>query len=95
MIYRKFFEILLPAVLIAALAVSSALSQSEKLTPQEKRGKQIYLQGTGSSGREITALLGDARTEVPASMLPCAPCSALPRWPWRTTMEHSAFASAD
>ncbi|MDQ1558323.1 MAG: hypothetical protein QOD32_1383 [Pyrinomonadaceae bacterium] len=44
------------------------------LTPEEKRGKQIYLRGTSASGREITAYLGEASLEVPASSLTCAGC---------------------
>jgi len=44
------------------------------LTPEEKRGKQIYLRGTSASGREITAYLGEASLEVPASTMTCAGC---------------------
>jgi ABC-type branched-subunit amino acid transport system substrate-binding protein len=44
------------------------------LTPEEKRGKQIYLRGTSASGREIKAYLGEASLEVPASTLTCAGC---------------------
>ncbi|HEV7375879.1 MAG TPA: ABC transporter substrate-binding protein [Pyrinomonadaceae bacterium] len=47
------------------------------LTPQEKRGKQIYVQGTSSSGREILAYLGDASLEVPGSAMACANCHGL------------------
>ena len=44
------------------------------LTPEEKRGKQIYLRGTSASGREITAYLGEASLEVPGSTITCAGC---------------------
>ncbi|HEY9402654.1 MAG TPA: ABC transporter substrate-binding protein [Pyrinomonadaceae bacterium] len=44
------------------------------LTPEEKRGKQIYLRGTSASGREIAAYLGEASLEVPASTITCAGC---------------------
>jgi ABC-type branched-subunit amino acid transport system substrate-binding protein len=44
------------------------------LTPEEKRGKQIYLRGTSASGREITAYLGEASLEVPGSAITCAGC---------------------
>jgi ABC-type branched-subunit amino acid transport system substrate-binding protein len=44
------------------------------LTPQEKRGKQIYLRGTSPSGREIMAYLGEASLEVPANTMTCAGC---------------------
>jgi len=47
------------------------------LTPQEKRGRQIYMQGTSSSGREILAYLGDASLEVPGSAMPCSNCHGL------------------
>ena len=42
------------------------------LTPQEARGKAIYLRGESPSGREITALIGDI--DVPASTVTCAGC---------------------
>jgi ABC-type branched-subunit amino acid transport system substrate-binding protein len=45
-----------------------------RLSPSEKRGKQIYLQGTSPSGRIVTAFLRDAAVEVPASTLTCANC---------------------
>ncbi len=47
------------------------------LTPQEKRGKQIYLKGVSPSGKEMTALLASADVEVPASTLACAGCHGL------------------
>jgi ABC-type branched-subunit amino acid transport system substrate-binding protein len=47
------------------------------LTPQEKRGKQIYTQGTSSSGREVLAYLGDGSLEVPGSAMACANCHGL------------------
>ncbi|HSF23274.1 MAG TPA: ABC transporter substrate-binding protein [Blastocatellia bacterium] len=45
-----------------------------RLSPAEKRGKQIYLYGTSPSGAKITAFLRDAAVEVPASSLTCANC---------------------
>jgi hypothetical protein len=47
------------------------------LTPAERRGKQIYLRGSGAEGREITAVLGDGATQVSAGILPCAQCHGL------------------
>jgi ABC-type branched-subunit amino acid transport system substrate-binding protein len=68
-------------ILAAALFVASLLGRGsaqvptqEQLTPQEKRGKQIYLRCTSPSGKEIRAYLGDDATEVPASTLTCANC---------------------
>lgn len=42
------------------------------LTPQEARGKAVYLRGESPSGREITATLSDI--SVPASTVTCAGC---------------------
>lgn len=58
-------------------AFAVAPSRQTTLTPQEKRGKQIYVQGTSSSGREILAYLGDASLEVPGSAMACANCHGL------------------
>jgi len=65
---------ILSAIAIAAAAQSPSNTQ---LTPQEKRGKQIYTRGVSQSGKEITAFLGDAAVEVPASAMPCAGCHGL------------------
>ncbi|MCA1565557.1 MAG: ABC transporter substrate-binding protein [Acidobacteria bacterium] len=53
---------------------AQAASGVVALTPEEQRGKQIYLRGTTASGREITAYLGEASLEVPASAITCAGC---------------------
>ncbi len=58
----------------AALPAVAQSAPHRRLTAEERRGKQIYLRGTSSSGRQITALFGDAATEIPASALPCANC---------------------
>ena len=58
-------------------ALSGAPTQQQALTPQEQRGKQIYLRGTSASGREILAYLGESSLEVPASALACANCHGL------------------
>ena len=69
------------AALMMALPLIKCVFASEPLqdvlTPQERRGKQIYVQGTSSSGREILAYLGDASLEVPGSAMACANCHAL------------------
>ena len=46
-----------------------------QLTPSERRGKEIYLRGTSSSGREITGRIGEI--DVPASTVSCAGCHGL------------------
>lgn len=72
---------------LAALAALSLSLSSQRtsaggvaqnpLTPEERRGKQIYLQGTSASGEAIVASLGDASLEVPASVTPCASCHGI------------------
>jgi ABC-type branched-subunit amino acid transport system substrate-binding protein len=44
---------------------------------RERRGKQIYIQGTSASGKEILAYLGESSLEVPGSAMPCANCHGL------------------
>jgi ABC-type branched-subunit amino acid transport system substrate-binding protein len=50
-------------------------AQRRALTPQERRGKSIYLRGESPSGREITATVSDV--VVPASTVTCAGCHGL------------------
>ncbi len=66
----KHFVVLL--ALSLAIFDSEVLSSNE-LTPQQKRGQQIYLKGISPSGQEILAELGGGTT-VPASAMPCANC---------------------
>jgi ABC-type branched-subunit amino acid transport system substrate-binding protein len=47
-----------------------------ELTPQERRGKQIYLKGE-SEGGEIKAILGTGDLELSAGAFPCANCHGL------------------
>lgn len=69
-------------ILAAGLACSLALvagaqnpaTAPESLTAEERRGKQIYLQGTSPSGKDIFAYLGDESLEVQASAMACANC---------------------
>lgn len=58
-----------------APASQAAPAQRRGLTPQELRGKSIYLRGESPSGREITATLSEV--EVPASTVTCAGCHGL------------------
>jgi ABC-type branched-subunit amino acid transport system substrate-binding protein len=51
--------------------------RQRELSPQEKRGKQIYLKGESSDGAEIKTLLGGDRLEVPATAFACANCHGL------------------
>jgi ABC-type branched-subunit amino acid transport system substrate-binding protein len=45
---------------------------SRALTPQERRGKALYLRGESPTGRELTAMMGEV--DVPASTVTCAGC---------------------
>ena len=53
------------------------LAAQTPLSPQESRGKEIYLLGTSKSGTDILAYLGDASLEVPGSTMACANCHGL------------------
>ncbi|HET8781642.1 MAG TPA: ABC transporter substrate-binding protein, partial [Pyrinomonadaceae bacterium] len=63
---------------ISVLFVSSAAYAqlaNERLTANERRGKAIYLRGESTSGRKITAMLGDL--DVPSSTMTCGGCHGL------------------
>jgi len=59
---------------LLCLIAPALLHGAAELTPEEQRGRQIYLEGTSPSGGEIVAVLGDAQIEVPAASVPCASC---------------------
>ncbi|HEU4889646.1 MAG TPA: ABC transporter substrate-binding protein [Thermoanaerobaculia bacterium] len=58
----------------AAVSLVVALTASGVLTPQQERGKQLYLTGESTAKRPVTALLGADAVEVAASVVPCANC---------------------
>lgn len=58
----------LAIVLLAPLLLGAA-----GLTPQEERGRQIYVDSTSPSGGEILAVLGEG-VEVEAAAVPCSSC---------------------
>ncbi|MBV9924311.1 MAG: ABC transporter substrate-binding protein [Acidobacteria bacterium] len=71
------------AFALAALAVGGSARQtpqsvqvapqpSRALTPQERRGKALYLRGESATNRELTAVIGEI--DVPASTVNCAGC---------------------
>jgi len=69
------------ALALFALTLSSVGAQEQKataaggargLTPQERRGRAIYLRGESPSGKEIQAVVGEV--DVPGSALTCAGC---------------------
>ncbi len=59
---------------VVALAVAASLFAATPLTESELRGKRIYTQGIGASGREIRAALGENGVEVSAAVLSCSKC---------------------
>jgi len=59
----------------ASQRVGATASAERELAPQERRGKAIYLRGASTSGKEITAMVGEL--DVPASTLTCAGCHGL------------------
>ena len=56
---------------------STRVAAQGGLSDQQKRGKQIYVRGTSSSGKEIFAYVGESSLEVPGRAMPCANCHAL------------------
>lgn len=63
-------------VLFCGLSVQSTSSSTERgLTPQERRGKAIYLRSESPSGKEIVAMVGEM--DLPASTVTCAGCHGL------------------
>jgi ABC-type branched-subunit amino acid transport system substrate-binding protein len=69
--------ILCVVVFFNAETAESAQRAAEKalLTASERRGKEIYLRGTSSSGKEIKAIVGDM--DLPGSTLTCGGCHGL------------------
>ena len=63
-------------ILLGVLIVGSLYGQTP-LTPQESRGKEIYLQGASKSGKDILAYIGDSSLEVPGSSMACANCHGM------------------
>ena len=51
-----------------------AAALAGELDEAQRRGREIYLRGISPAGADVVALIGDARTEVPASVLPCGGC---------------------
>ena len=45
-----------------------------EMSPQQRRGQQIYIQGTNTEGDEISARLSAADIQVSAALMPCVNC---------------------
>jgi ABC-type branched-subunit amino acid transport system substrate-binding protein len=77
LIYRVKCFLAAVTVLAATLLLvgpTSATQEGSGLTPQEKRGKQIYLTGSDGGRGEIMTVLGSDELEVPGSSFPCSSC---------------------
>ena len=61
-------------VLGALLATLAWGSSSAELSDAQRRGKQVYFEGTSPSGGEITAIVGDEAALLPGSAMPCSSC---------------------
>lgn len=59
-------------VLVALAAATSA--RADDLTPQQRRGQQIFERGESGARQKITAILGNEDAAVPATVAPCANC---------------------
>jgi ABC-type branched-subunit amino acid transport system substrate-binding protein len=60
--------------LAAGPKTNGQVSAPDEIKLRETRGKQIYIQGTSASGKEILAYLGESSLEVSGSAMPCANC---------------------
>jgi ABC-type branched-subunit amino acid transport system substrate-binding protein len=63
--------------LVVGWEANGQIAASDEVKLRETRGKQIYIQGTSTSGKEILAYLGESSLEVPGSAMPCANCHGL------------------
>lgn len=63
--------------LAAGRKINGQVTAQDEIKLRETRGKQIYIQGTSASGKEILAYLGESSLEVPGSAMPCANCHGL------------------
>ena len=62
--------------LLVFASIHSAAAQAP-LSPQESRGKEIYLLGASKSGQDILAYIGESSLEVPGTSMTCANCHGL------------------
>jgi ABC-type branched-subunit amino acid transport system substrate-binding protein len=57
-----------------AVTVGWSAGAMAELDDAAQRGKQIYFEGTSSRGNEISAVVGDEATMLPAMAIPCVNC---------------------
>ena len=72
MSHKKNFWLVVLICLVPAVATAQ-----DSVAQQQSRGRQIYVQGTSQSGKEILAYVGDASLEMRGNTLPCAGCHGL------------------
>jgi len=65
---------MLPAMIGLAVVGLPLPACADDLTPQERRGKQLYRDGVTADGTSVTATLGQGSLTLPAAKLPCASC---------------------
>jgi ABC-type branched-subunit amino acid transport system substrate-binding protein len=63
--------------LILVLLIATAVTAQTPLSPQESRGKEIYLLGASKSDKDILAYIGESSLEVPGASMACANCHGL------------------
>jgi len=74
---NRLFLIAICLIVLSIAFGSHTATAQQPLTAQEIRGKQIYLQGTSPSRKDILAYVGDASLEVPGNVMACANCHGL------------------
>src|SRR4026209_2164391 len=67
----------IPLTIFGIASYSQTSLAQQPLTAQEIRGKQVYLQGTSPSGKDILAYVGDSALEVPGSVMACGNCHGI------------------
>ncbi len=60
---------------VTSCVIATSVIAEGGLSPQERRGKAIYLRGESLSGKEIKAMVGDM--DLPPSTVTCAGCHGL------------------
>ena len=63
-------------IFLLLFCVSSVFAQ-DSLAVRQSRGRQIYIEGTSRSGKDILAYIGEASLEVPGSTMACVSCHGL------------------
>src|SRR5215472_4581999 len=62
------------ACILMAASAGSNTPACASLTPEELRGRRIYMRGIGAAGTEITAVLEGGGVELSGSSITCSGC---------------------